>query len=244
MRWSLIMRVNLSHKRWKPLLCRLRMPFQRLAPSLVVRRLICISSAWRPWRVLQIRSPGWKNPLRSRRVARCVSLLNPKRSMNLRQAGWPAILRIKSRRAWSIRGRSGYVLCVRRVLLISLDEAGRERQRRVTLSARSDCGTTECPPDTRAWTLRACRGHGSNATLALRSIAEGACPGTQLLVEPSIRNGYKRYKKDDVFMTTIHHEFITTGTRGLRHDILPMRLYHKAKRLGVWDPRSIDFSQD
>ena len=45
-------------------------------------------------------------------------------------------------------------------------------------------------------------------------------------------------------MTTIHHEFITTGTRGLRHDILPMRLYHKAKRLGVWDPRSIDFSQD
>ncbi len=42
----------------------------------------------------------------------------------------------------------------------------------------------------------------------------------------------------------IHESFATTSTRGLRHDILPMRLYHKAKRLGVWDPRSIDFSQD
>ncbi len=42
----------------------------------------------------------------------------------------------------------------------------------------------------------------------------------------------------------IHETFATTSPRGLRHDILPMRLYHKAKRLGVWDPRSIDFSQD
>ena len=46
-------------------------------------------------------------------------------------------------------------------------------------------------------------------------------------------------------MTQVVHEtFATTSTRGLRHDILPMRLYHKAKRLGIWDPRSIDFSQD
>lgn len=42
----------------------------------------------------------------------------------------------------------------------------------------------------------------------------------------------------------VHDTFATTSTRGLRHDILPMRLYHKAKRLGIWDPRSIDFSQD
>src|SRR5579872_2994132 len=47
------------------------------------------------------------------------------------------------------------------------------------------------------------------------------------------------------FMTqVIHQSFATTSERGLRHDILPMRLYHKAKRLGIWDPRSIDFSQD
>lgn len=42
----------------------------------------------------------------------------------------------------------------------------------------------------------------------------------------------------------IHQSFATTSERGLRHDILPMRLYHKAKKLGIWDPRSIDFSQD
>ncbi len=41
-----------------------------------------------------------------------------------------------------------------------------------------------------------------------------------------------------------HTSFVTTSKTGLRHDILPMRLYHKAKRLGVWDPRSIDFTQD
>lgn len=47
-------------------------------------------------------------------------------------------------------------------------------------------------------------------------------------------------------MTTspVHETFLTTSERGLRHDLLPMRLYHKAKRLGIWDPRSIDFSQD
>lgn len=44
--------------------------------------------------------------------------------------------------------------------------------------------------------------------------------------------------------TTTHSTFTTTSTRGLRHDILPARLYHKAKKLGVWDPRSIDFTQD
>jgi ribonucleoside-diphosphate reductase beta chain len=43
---------------------------------------------------------------------------------------------------------------------------------------------------------------------------------------------------------TVHESFATTSKRGLRHDILPMRLYHKAKKLGIWDPRSIDFTQD
>jgi ribonucleoside-diphosphate reductase beta chain len=33
-----------------------------------------------------------------------------------------------------------------------------------------------------------------------------------------------------------------TGT--LRHDSLPMRLYHEAKRLGAWDPRSLDLRRD
>ncbi len=47
-------------------------------------------------------------------------------------------------------------------------------------------------------------------------------------------------------MTTspTHKTFVTTSGRGLHHESLPMRLYHKAKRLGIWDPRSIDFTQD
>lgn len=44
--------------------------------------------------------------------------------------------------------------------------------------------------------------------------------------------------------STTHDTFHTTSSRGLRYDILPMRLYQKAKKLGVWDPQSIDFSQD
>ena len=44
--------------------------------------------------------------------------------------------------------------------------------------------------------------------------------------------------------TPTHNSFHTTSTRGLRHDSFPMRLYHKAKKLGIWDPQSIDFSQD
>jgi len=38
--------------------------------------------------------------------------------------------------------------------------------------------------------------------------------------------------------------FATTAARGLDHDSLPMRLYHKAKVLGTWNPRDIDFSID
>jgi ribonucleoside-diphosphate reductase beta chain len=38
--------------------------------------------------------------------------------------------------------------------------------------------------------------------------------------------------------------YTTLTTHGLRHDTLPMRLYHKAKKLGIWDPREIDLTQD
>jgi ribonucleoside-diphosphate reductase beta chain len=36
----------------------------------------------------------------------------------------------------------------------------------------------------------------------------------------------------------------TVTERGIDHTILPMRLYHKAKKQGIWDPRDIDFTQD
>ena len=41
----------------------------------------------------------------------------------------------------------------------------------------------------------------------------------------------------------MHTSFVTT-TRGLDRNLPPMRLFEKAKRLGVWNPSDIDFSQD
>jgi len=40
-----------------------------------------------------------------------------------------------------------------------------------------------------------------------------------------------------------HQHFVTTTT-GLQRDTVPMRLFEKAKRLGVWNPSDIDFAQD
>lgn len=36
----------------------------------------------------------------------------------------------------------------------------------------------------------------------------------------------------------------TTARDGLDHDLYPMRLWRKAKKLGIWDPAAIDFTQD
>ncbi|MBX3057234.1 MAG: R2-like ligand-binding oxidase [Anaerolineae bacterium] len=41
----------------------------------------------------------------------------------------------------------------------------------------------------------------------------------------------------------IHQEFATTR-RGLNRNLPAMRLYEKAKRLGIWNPTDIDLSQD
>ena len=45
-------------------------------------------------------------------------------------------------------------------------------------------------------------------------------------------------------VVTKKRESYVTGTRGLRRDIPPMKLWEKAKKLGIWNPRDIDFSQD
>ena len=37
--------------------------------------------------------------------------------------------------------------------------------------------------------------------------------------------------------------FVTTS-RGLRRDLLPMRLFEKAKRFGIWNPSELDFRKD
>lgn len=41
----------------------------------------------------------------------------------------------------------------------------------------------------------------------------------------------------------MHTSFATT-TRGLNRELPPMRLYEKAKRLGIWNPSDIDFTKD
>lgn len=43
---------------------------------------------------------------------------------------------------------------------------------------------------------------------------------------------------------TVRTAFQSTSRRRLNHDLPVMRLWHKAKQLGVWDPRAIDFAQD
>ncbi len=38
--------------------------------------------------------------------------------------------------------------------------------------------------------------------------------------------------------------FQSTSAHGLSYDLLPMKLFQKAKRLGIWNPSDIDFTQD
>ncbi len=40
------------------------------------------------------------------------------------------------------------------------------------------------------------------------------------------------------------HTAFATTTRGLNRDLLPMRLYEKAKKLGIWNPSDIDLTKD
>jgi ribonucleoside-diphosphate reductase beta chain len=40
------------------------------------------------------------------------------------------------------------------------------------------------------------------------------------------------------------HQSFATTTRGLNRDLPPMRLYEKAKKLGIWNPSDLDFSKD
>lgn len=42
----------------------------------------------------------------------------------------------------------------------------------------------------------------------------------------------------------VQRTFVTLSNRGLNHDILPMKLYQKAKKLGIWNPRDIDLTLD
>jgi ribonucleoside-diphosphate reductase beta chain len=42
----------------------------------------------------------------------------------------------------------------------------------------------------------------------------------------------------------VHTGFVTTSKQGLDRSSVPMRLFEKAKRFGVWNPSDLDFTQD
>jgi ribonucleoside-diphosphate reductase beta chain len=41
-----------------------------------------------------------------------------------------------------------------------------------------------------------------------------------------------------------HTEFLTTSARGLNREHPALKMFQKAKKLGVWDPAAIDLTQD
>lgn len=43
---------------------------------------------------------------------------------------------------------------------------------------------------------------------------------------------------------TVHTHFITTSERGLNREHPAMKMFQKAKQLGIWDPAAIDLTQD
>lgn len=43
---------------------------------------------------------------------------------------------------------------------------------------------------------------------------------------------------------TVHTHFITTSERGLNREHPAMKMFQKAKKLGIWDPAAIDLTQD
>lgn len=47
-----------------------------------------------------------------------------------------------------------------------------------------------------------------------------------------------------MIVSNAQHEGFTTTRRSLRSDITPMRLFQKAKKLGIWDPMEFDLKQD
>ena len=87
---------------------------------------------------------------------------------------------------------------------------------------------------------------GSLFTLARYSTAAKQLVATACEVEavPSAIATLAENEQKHGTPTSARQTLLTTSARGLRHDIFPMRLYHKAKKLGVWDPRDIDLRRD
>ncbi len=85
---------------------------------------------------------------------------------------------------------------------------------------------------------------GSLFALARYSNAAKQLVATAREVEAAAPTPIAVHARQSVAHAAQRDALLTTSARGLRHDIFPMRLYHKAKKLGVWDPRDIDLRRD
>lgn len=75
--------------------------------------------------------------------------------------------------------------------------------------------------------------HGATAKALIAAISQPSLPDEPAATPPV-----------PTITPVQHHTFVTTSRHGLNNDSVPMRLWHKAKRLGVWNPADIDFAQD
>jgi len=95
---------------------------------------------------------------------------------------------------------------------------------------------------------------GSMATLAMHSAAAKALVRTAAHVETAFPDGPRAVpvtadapaaaNVGERDQPHLRDAFVSTGPAGLRMDSPPMRLWRKAKRLGIWNPEDIDFSRD
>ncbi len=76
--------------------------------------------------------------------------------------------------------------------------------------------------------------HGATAKALIAAISQPNLPDITVATAPA----------PTLMAPVAHQAFVTTSRHGLNNDSVPMRLWHKAKRLGVWNPADIDFTQD
>lgn len=75
----------------------------------------------------------------------------------------------------------------------------------------------------------------------------GAAPGAETAGLPAAAPGGNRLVPAAMAPrpgAAARRSFQTTGPRGLDRELVPFRLFQKAKRFGIWDPAAIDFAVD
>ena len=90
---------------------------------------------------------------------------------------------------------------------------------------------------------------GSLTTLAMHAAAAKALVATvasvdTLFVMPSADTATAVSLVEQPTTPSLAIPFVTTSRKGLDYESVPMRLWRKAKRFGIWNPEDIDFKRD